>query len=139
MAETITRVDYFYIETPNKPGEAARALNAIKESGLKLLAFSGFPKGRRAQLDFIPADSAAFAKCARKAGCTLSKKKSGFLIQGEDRIGAVADLLTKLADAKINVTSVTAVCAGGNRYGAILWVKAPDVRRAAKALGVASR
>lgn len=86
MAETITRVDYFYIETPNKPGEAARALNAIKESGLNLLAFSGFPKGRRAQLDFIPADSAAFAKCAKKAGCTLSKKKSGFLIQGEDRI-----------------------------------------------------
>lgn len=90
MAETITRVDYFYIETPNKPGEAARALNGIKEAGIDLLAFSGFPKGRRAQLDFIPADSAAFAKCAKKAGCTLSKKKSGFLIQGEDRIGAVA-------------------------------------------------
>jgi hypothetical protein len=139
MAETITRVDYFYIETPNKPGEAARALNAIKESGLNLLAFSGFPKGRRAQLDFIPADSAAFAKCARKAGCTLSKKKSGFLIQGEDRIGAVADLLSKLADAQINVTAVTAVCAGENRYGAILWVKPPDLRRAAKVLGAASK
>lgn len=139
MAETITRVDYFYIETPNKPGEAARALNAIKESGLNLLAFSGFPKGRRAQLDFIPADSAAFAKCARKAGCTLSKKKSGFLIRGEDRIGAVADLLSKLADAQINVTAVTAVCAGENRYGAILWVKPPDLRRAAKVLGAASK
>ncbi len=137
MAETITRVDYFYIETPNKPGEAARALHAIKEAGINLLAFSGFPKGRRAQLDFIPADSAAFAKCARKAGCTLSKKKSGFLIQGEDRIGAVADVLGKLADANINVTATTAVCAGNNRYGAILWVKSPDLRRAAKVLGVA--
>lgn len=137
MAETITRVDYFYIETPNKPGEAARALNAIKEAGINLLAFSGFPKGRRAQLDFIPADSAAFAKCARKAGCTLSKKKSGFLIQGKDRIGAVADVMSKLADAKINVTAATAVTAGANQYGAIIWVKAPDVRRAAKILGVA--
>ncbi|MCZ7624823.1 MAG: hypothetical protein C3F12_11685 [Candidatus Methylomirabilota bacterium] len=136
MAETITRVDYFYIETPNKPGEAARALNAIKESGINLLAFSGFPKGRRAQLDFIPADSAAFTKCARKAGCKLSKKKSGFLIQGENRIGAVADVLTKLADAKINVTAATAVSAGAGRYGAILWVKQPDLRRAAKVLGV---
>ncbi|MDD5558369.1 hypothetical protein [Candidatus Methylomirabilis sp.] len=137
MAETIKRVDYFYIETPNKPGEAARALTAIKEAGHNLLAFSGFPKGRRAQLDFIPADSAAFAKCAKKAGCTLSKKKSGFLIQGEDRIGAVANVLSKLADAKINVTAITAVSAGKNRYGAILWVKAPDLRRAAKILGAA--
>jgi hypothetical protein len=137
MAETITRVDYFYIETPNKPGEAARMLNAINEAGHNLLAFSGFPKGRRAQLDFIPADSVAFAKCAKKAGCKLSKKKSGFLVQGEDRIGAVANLLSKLADAKINVTACTAVCAGKNRYGAILWVKAPDLKRAAKVLGIA--
>jgi hypothetical protein len=87
-------------------------------------------------LDFIPADSAAFVKCARKAGCKLSKKKSGFLIQGEDRVGAVADVLSKLADAKINVTAATAVTAGENRYGAILWVKQPDLRRAAKVLGV---
>jgi len=137
MAETITRVDYFYIETPNKPGEAARALQAIREAGINLLAFSGFPKGRRAQLDFIPADSAAFAKCAKKAGCTLSKKKSGFLVQGEDRIGSVADVLSKLADANINVTAATAISAGKNRYGAILWVKQPDLRRAAKVLGVA--
>src|SRR5574337_961629 len=137
MAETITRVDYFYIETPNKPGEAARVLNEIKEAGHNLLAFSGFPKGRRAQLDFIPADPVAFAKCAKKAGCKLSKKKSGFLIQGEDRIGAGAKLLSKLADAKINVTAITAVCAGKNRYSAILWVKQPDLKRAAKVLGAA--
>jgi len=136
MAETIRRVDYFYIETPNRPGEAARALKALKDAGINLLAFSGFPKGRRAQLDFIPADPAALVKAAKRAGWKLSAKKSGFLIQGEDRPGAVADILGKLADAKINVTAVDAVCAGANRYGAILWVKPPDLKRAAKALGV---
>jgi hypothetical protein len=135
MAETIRRVDYFYIETPNRPGEAARALKALKDAGINLLAFSGFPKGRRAQLDFIPADSAALVKAAKGAGWKLSAKKSGFLIQSEDRPGAVADILTKLADAKINVTAVDAVCAGADRYGAILWVKPPDLKRAAKALG----
>jgi hypothetical protein len=135
MAETIRRVDYFYIETPNRPGEAARALKALKDAGINLLAFSGFPKGRRAQLDFIPADPAALVKAAKRAGWKLSAKKSGFLIQGEDRPGAVADILGKLADAKINVTAVDAVCAGADRYGAILWVKPPDLKRAAKALG----
>ncbi len=136
MADTISRVDYFYIETPNKAGEAARALNALKDAGISLLAFSGFPKGRRAQLDFVPADSAAFVTVARKAGWKLSAKKSGFLIRGEDRTGAVADILRKLADADINVTAVDAVCAGAGRYGAILWVKPPDLKRAAKTLGL---
>ena len=135
MAETIRRVDYFYIETPNRPGEAARALKALKDARINLLAFTGFPKGRRAQLDFIPADPAALVKAAKRAGWKLSAKKSGFLIQGEDRPGAVADILTKLADAKINVTAVDAMCAGADRYGAILWVKPPDLKRAAKALG----
>ena len=136
MAETISRVDYFYIETPDKPGEAARALSTLKDAGINLLAFTGFPKGRRSQLDFIPADPAAFVKVAKKAGWKPSAKKSGFLIQGEDRPGAVADILAKLADAKINVTAVDAACAGADRYGAILWVKPPDLRRAAKALSV---
>ncbi len=48
MAETIRLVDYFYIETPNKPGEAARALASFKNAEVNLLAFSGFPSGRRA-------------------------------------------------------------------------------------------
>jgi hypothetical protein len=137
MTDTITRVDYFYIETPDKPGEAARALSTLKDAGISLLAFTGFPKGRRSQLDFIPADPAAFVKVAKRAGWKLSAKKSGFLIQGEDRTGAVADVLSKLAAAKINVTAIDAVCAGAGRYGAILWVKPPDLKRAAKALGMA--
>jgi hypothetical protein len=137
MTETITRVDYFYIETPDKPGEAARALSTLRGAGINLLAFTGFPKGRRFQLDFIPVDPAAFVKVAKKAGWKLSAKKSGFLIQGEDRIGAVADVLSRLAAAKINVTAIDAVCAGAGRFGAILWVKPPDLKRAAKALGMA--
>ena len=136
MTETITQVDYFYIETPDKPGEAARALSTLRGAGINLLAFTGFPKGRRSQLDFIPVDPAAFVKVAKKAGWKLSAKKSGFLIQGEDRIGAVADVLSKLAAAKINVTAIDAVCAGAGRYGAILWVKPPDLKRAARTVGV---
>jgi hypothetical protein len=108
----------------------------LKAAGINLLAFSGFPKGQRAQLDFIPADPAAFVKVAKRARWKLSAKKSGFLIQGEDRPGALADFMGKLADARINVTALDAVCAGAGRYGAILWVKPPDLKRAAKALGV---
>jgi hypothetical protein len=67
----------------------------------------------------------------------LSTKKSGFLIQGEDRPGAVAEVFGKLAQANINATAMQVFCAGGGRYGGMLWVKSPDLRKAAKALGAA--
>ncbi len=135
MADTVQRVQYFYIEAPDKPGEGAKLLTMLKEAGVSLLAFSGFPKGRRAQIDFIPADPAAFRAAARKAKLKLVGPKTGFLVQGEDRRGAVAELMAKLADAKINVTAIDAVAAGAGRYGAILWVKLGDVTKAAKILG----
>jgi hypothetical protein len=108
----------------------------LKEAGINLLAFSGFPQGRKAQLDFIPVDPAAFVKVARQAKWKLSPKKIGFLVQGEDRVGAVADLLRTLAAAKVNVTAIDAVSAGAGRYGAIFWVKPRDVNRAARVLGI---
>ena len=136
MAETVRKVDYFYIETANKPGEGAKVLGALRDAGVNLLAFTGFPSGRKAQVDFIPQDTVAFRVAAKKAGLKLSPKKTGFLIQGEDRAGAIADIVGKLAAANVNVTAMDAVSAGEGRYGAILWVKPPDVRKAAKALGV---
>ena len=76
-------------------------------------------------------------KAAGTAGLKLSTKKSGFLIHGEDRPGAVADILSRLAEANLNVTSVQVFCAGSGRYGGMLWVKTTDLRKAAKALGIA--
>ena len=135
MGETIRKVDYFYIQTANKPGEGARLLGALRDGGVNLLAFTGFPVGRRAQIDFIPEDTAVFRAAAKRAGMKLSPKKTGFWVQGEDRVGAIADIMEKLAGARINVTAIDAVCAGEGRYGAIFWVKPPDVRKAAKILG----
>jgi hypothetical protein len=137
MPDEIKRIDYHYASVPDKPGEGARILSALRDAGVNLIGVSAFPHGaRRSQLDLIPEDSATFAKAARAAGLMLSTKKSGFIIQGEDRPGAMADIAKRLAEAKINVTSVQVFCAGSGRYGGMLWVKAPDLRKAAKALGI---
>lgn len=136
MADSVRIVEYFYVTAPNKPGEGARHLRAVKDAGVNLLAFSGFPAGKRSQIDFVPADPAAFRQVARQAKWKLVGPKRGFLVQGEDRPGAVADLLERLAEAKINVTAIDAVCADG-RYGAIFWVAPRDVKKTAKLLGAA--
>jgi hypothetical protein len=135
MADTVQRVEYFYVLVPNRPGEGVRYLGALQESGINLLAFSGFPEGRSSQLDFVPADPAAFKQFARKAKWKLTGPKRAFLISGEDRVGAVAEVHRKLSDARINVTAIDAVCGGGGRYGAILWVAPRDFAKAAKLLG----
>jgi len=135
MAEKILKVSYFTMPVADRPGEAACALEALSDLGVSLLAFSGFPRGGRSQLDFVPKDAAKFRKAAVKACLPVSAKKSGFLVQGADRKGAVARLLARLADAKVNVTAIDAVAAGSGRFGAILWVKAKDMAKAGKALG----
>ena len=62
MPDEIRRVDYFYVQVPNRPGEGARALGVLRDAGVNLLAYSGFPEGRGAQLDFVPEDAAAFQR-----------------------------------------------------------------------------
>jgi hypothetical protein len=47
----------------------------------------------------------------------------------------VAEILKSLADANIRVTALQAVSAGAGRFGALLWVKPPDVKATAKVLG----
>jgi hypothetical protein len=134
MPETIRVVEYFYAMVPDKPGEAARMLKTLKDAGVNLLAFSGFPEGRRSQLDFIPANAAAFKQAARQAKWKTVGPKKGFLVQGDDRVGAIADILDRLGAAKINVTAIDAVTAD-DRYGAIFWVAPKDVKKTATLLG----
>jgi hypothetical protein len=136
MESNVRIADYFYLEVPEKAGEGARVLAPLRDAGVSLLAFSGFPAGRRAQLDFVPDDPAAFRAAAKKAGLKLTGPKKVFLIQGEDRVGVMAELLGQLAEAKISVISSQAICAGAGRFGGLLWVAPRDVRRAAKTLGV---
>lgn len=136
MADTIQRVDYFYIEASDKPGEGARILQHLKDAGVNLAVLHAFPAGRRTQIDFVPTSADAFKAAAKAAKWKVIGPKKAFVIEGEDRVGALADYLARLGDAKINVTAVHAATAGAGRFGAILWVKPRDVERVAKALGV---
>ncbi len=133
MSDRVRKVDYFYVTVSNTPGKAAKVLQGLAAQGVNLLAFSGFPSGGKGQLDLVPENTAALTRAAKKLKLKLSKKKSGFLLQGSDRVGAMTRTLDTLAKAKINVTALDAV-AGGGRFAAIFWVKPKKVAKAAKLL-----
>lgn len=137
MAETVRGVEYYYVTVSDAPGEGQRVLSVLKESGVDLIAYLGFPvTGGRSQLDLVPVDAASFTAVCRQADITLSDAKRAFLVQGDDQVGAVADVTAKLAEANINVTAAAAAAAGSGRYGMMLWVAPGDYDRAAGALGV---
>ncbi|HEX9581262.1 MAG TPA: hypothetical protein VF970_09190 [Gemmatimonadales bacterium] len=131
----IRKADYFKTMVPNRAGQGARVLRTLKGDGVNLLAVLAFPSGGRAQIDLVPQNSGKLRRAARKAGISLGPRKTVFLIEGGDRIGAVADVIQKLAAARINATAMAAARAGNGRYGALLWVKPRDVAKAARALG----
>jgi len=130
----IRKVVYFSMQVPNRPGVGVDMLKSIAKGKQNLLAFTGFPNRGGAQVDFVPADPAEFARGARKAGAKLSTRKTAFLVQGEDRVGALVRVLDVLAKAKINMVAMNAVTAGSGRFGAIFWVRPNNVGRVSRLL-----
>ena len=136
MTDTVRRVEYYYAEVPDQPGEGRDVLSALKEASVNLLAFSGFPVGGgMAQLDFVPEDSEAFTKAIAGLGLTFSERKNAYLVKGDDRAGAAAETLARLADEGINMIASQAIAAGSGRWGMILWVSPNDYERAGRVLG----
>ena len=67
MADRIRKIDYYKVVTPDRPGEGARILRALKEGKVNLAAFTGFPRGKKTQMDFVPRNAAAFRKAIKRA------------------------------------------------------------------------
>ena len=132
---SIRKADYYTMKVSQRPGAGAKLLSTMKDAGVNLLTFTGFPTGGGAQVDFVPDNGADFRQAAKKAGLRVSKRKTVFVARGEDRVGALTGILGKLAAAKINLVSLSAVTAGNKRYGMLFWVKKSDVARASRVLG----
>src|SRR5438105_8153696 len=96
MPTAIRKVSYAYVTVVNKSGEAARILEALRDAGANLLAFSGFPQGRnRAQVDIVTDDIDRVMAAAKRYKWKLSRTKRAFLAQGTDEVGAALPPLAR--------------------------------------------
>ena len=137
MADTVRKVTHYVTSVPDKPGQAFRVLATLVSAGINLLGCSGTARAGRAHIEVIPDDGRRFAAVTKRAGLEFSRKKVGFLIQGDDRPGALAQTLEHLARRDINVSGVEGLSAGAGRWGAIVWVEEDDLLRAGRALRAA--
>ena len=137
--DEVYRIEYYVYMADDKPGEGATLGRKLAQEGVNLYAMSAFPASPgKTQVDLVPENQDQFMKATKKLGITLAGPKTCFLIQGTDRTGAIGEVLGRLGGAGINTRATLGVCAGGKRYGGIVWVAPKDVESAARALGATS-
>jgi hypothetical protein len=136
MADLIRTAQYFKVQIADKPGTLAGMLAPLREAGVNLMAVHAFPRSRRTQVDVVPEDVTAFKDVAKAHKIKIQGPKMCLMVDGDDRPGVLADLTDRLGSARINMIAVTGLTAGQGRFGAILWVKPRDVKKAAKVFGI---
>lgn len=137
MAIKIRRVDYFYATVKDQPGEAYKLLSLLANLGINLLAITAVPFGpMNTQLTIFPEDAGKLRNEAQKAGLKLEGPQPAFLVQGDDKLGALAEVHMKLYEANVNVYASSGVADGKGSYGYIIYVRLDDYERAATALKV---
>jgi hypothetical protein len=135
MAFAIRRVAYYHTTVKNSPGEGHAALAGLAAAGVDLLAFTAVPFGPdRTQLTLFPDDAAAFEAAARHAAMTFDGPHPALLVNGDDELGALAGVHSRLAKAGVNVVASSGVGDGKGRFGYVVYVRQEDIGRAIEAL-----
>jgi hypothetical protein len=137
MAYTIRRADYFYATVRDELGAAYGLLSQLAELGVDLLAFTAIPSGPTlAQFALFPADPNKLVAEARSANLPLDGPYHALLVQGDDELGALADVHKRLADAGVDVYASSGVTDGRGAFGYVVYVRENQFEKAAAVVGV---
>lgn len=135
MAIQVRPVEYFYLRVETDPHKAYDFLAQLASEDINLLAFSAVPFGpNHFELTIFPEKSVNFQALAEQAGWNAAGPQHAILIQGDDRLGAVADIHRKLQEAGVSVYASSGVTDGHGRYGYVIYTREGDHLSAAKAL-----
>jgi hypothetical protein len=137
MAYAVRRIDYFYITISEAPETAYQVLSELSEQGINLVAVTAVPFGpTRTQLTVFPDDTAKLRRAAEAANIPLDGPHPALVVQGDDEVGALAQVHEKLRDASVVVFASTGVADGRGGFGYIIYVRPDEYGRAADALGI---
>jgi hypothetical protein len=133
---TIRSVEYYYANVRDELGAAYRFLSQLAELGIDLLAFTAVPSGPAlAQFTLVPADTRKLVAQASAAGLPLDGPYHAFFVQGDDELGALANVHEQLVKAGIDIFASAGVSDGRGAFGYLIYVREDQFEKAATALG----
>jgi len=136
MTLSVRTLEYFYTRVEDEPGKAYELLARLASEEINLLAFSAVPFGsNHVELTIFPDRIDNLLRVAKELGWTLIGPQHACLIQGDDHLGALAEIQMKLLDAGVKIYASSGVTDGKGHYGYVIYVKEGDHQAAAKALG----
>ncbi len=137
MAYKIKKTDYYNIRVQDQPGEAYRLLAELKNMGISMSAFSAIPLDTHTtQLTLFPDDAYKMSKELRLAGQKPDGPHKALLVQGDDELGALADIHEKLYKGNVNISAAHGVTDGAGDFGYIIYLHASEFEKAVKVLGL---
>ena len=135
MAIGVRTVEYFYTRVENEPHKAYELLARLAAEDVNLLAFSAVPFGpNHVELTIFPERSANLQKLFAQSGWSLTGPQHAVLVQGDDQLGALAEIHKRLNDASVRIYASSGVTDGEGRYGYVIYTQEGDHVAAAKAL-----
>ena len=135
MAFTIRRVEYYYANVRDELGAAYRLLSQLAELGVDLLAFTAVPSGPAlTQFTLVPTDTGKLLAQASVAGLPLDGPYHAFLVQGDDELGALANVHEQLVKAGVDIFASSGVSDGRGAFGYLVYVREDQFERATAAL-----
>jgi hypothetical protein len=87
------------------------------------------------ELTIFPDHTDKFIQLAGKQGWAVAGPQHAFLVQGDDNLGALADIQRMLLNADVEIYASSGVTDGSGRYGYLIYFKEEDTEKAARALG----
>ena len=84
----------------------------------------------------FPENVERLAQAAETTGIVLTGPHAAFVVQGNDRLGALVDVHERLSAARVNVYASYGVTDGLGGYGYVFFVRPEDYERSAALLGV---
>jgi hypothetical protein len=135
MTFSVRTVEYFYTRVEEQPSRGYDFLARLASEEINLLAFSAVPIGpNHVELTIFPDRSDELQRVAEKLGWTLIGPQHACLVQGDDHLGALAEIHRRLLDTGVSIYASTGVTDGEGHYGYVIYVKEEDHQAAARAL-----
>lgn len=113
---------------PNRPGTGAELTEAIARAGINLDGACAVGTGSESIVHLLAGDTEAIRQAIEGTGFEVRDERDVVIAEIENRPGAFAEILRRLADAQVNVEFAYAAADGH------LVIGADDVERARQAV-----